>query len=217
MSDVYTPTPDDEVGGTSAPADTPHLTPDQPDAHTDEPVVEGDSQETGDSFDAEHQAGDATDVEDDAEETNPVAALEEEVAALRDQVMRARADYDNLNKRRLREVSEARDRGAANLAGALVDVLDSFEMALGAASQSADTQLAKGVQLVHDQLMNALRQSGMEAVPGVGSPFDPNHHEAVHAEEDDQDRDTPEVIDVLRTGWTYKGQLLRAATVRVVN
>lgn len=203
MSLNDTPTPEDPEVGASAEADTPLEA---------EEVRLDDAPPVG-----EDAASAGEDHEEATSEDDPVVALEAEVAQLRDQLIRARADYDNLNKRRVREVNEARDRGASALAANLVDVLDSFEMALSAADQCGDEQMAKGVRLVHDQLINALTQSGLQAVPGVGADFDPKIHEAVHAEEDDQDRDVPEVIDVLRTGWTFKGQLLRAATVRVVN
>lgn len=210
MSLNDTPTPDEAEVGASAEADSPA-----------EAVTPGEGQEIAadEVVDAEFVEGDAVaDGEAEADGADdPVSALEAEVAELRDQLIRARADYDNLNKRRMREVGEARDRGAQALAHNLVDVLDSFQMALTAASQCADEQMAKGVQLVYEQLMTALTNSGLESVPGVGSDFDPKVHEAVHAEEDDQDREVPEVIDVLRPGWTFKGQLLRAATVRVVN
>ncbi|WP_336249196.1 nucleotide exchange factor GrpE [Stomatohabitans albus] len=217
MSLNDTPTPDEAEVGASAQADPPVDA--QPTDYDD--TERGDEPVAVPNPEVESVVSDESEVtaEEAAEEAHsePVDALEAEVAELRDQLIRARADYDNLNKRRVREVAEARDRGAAALAANLVDVLDSFEMALAAAEQSNDEQMAKGVQLVHNQLLNALKQSGLEAVPGVGSTFDPNIHEAVHAEEDDQDREVPEVIDVLRTGWMYKGQLLRAATVRVIN
>lgn len=206
MSLNDTPTPDEVPVGAPAEADSPHGAQDdvvEHDAVSSDPI-NGAVPESEDV--AADEAGD-----------DPVAVLEAEVASLRDQLIRARADYDNLNKRRLREVGEARDRGAQALAHNLVDVLDSFQMALSAASQCADDQMAKGVQLVYDQLITALTNSGLEAVPGVGADFDPNYHEAVHAEEDENERDVPEVIDVLRPGWTFKGQLLRAATVRVVH
>lgn len=206
MSLNDSPTPEDVEVGASAEADTPA-----------EAVAPGEVQDVpaDEVVDADF-IGDEDSSDSDGND-NPVSALEDEVAELRDQLVRARADYDNLNKRRLREVGEARDRGAQALAHSLVDVLDSFQMALSAASQCADEQMAKGVQLVYDQLMSALTSGGLEAVPGVGSDFDPKVHEAIHAEEDDKDREVPEVIDVLRPGWTFKGQLLRAATVRVVN
>jgi molecular chaperone GrpE len=149
-------------------------------------------------------------------EPDPVALVTAERDDFLDQLQRSRADYDNLNKRRLREVAEARDRGAAALAHELLEVIDNFGFALRAAEQSDDAQLAKGVQLVHDQLLGVLQSHGLEEVPGAGSPFDPAHHEALMSESDDTDRDVPEVGEVLRTGYRFKQQLLRPASVKVL-
>ena len=150
------------------------------------------------------------------EAADPIAVLTAERDEYLDQLQRARADYDNLNKRRLREVAEARDRGAGALANELLEVLDNFGFALQAAEQSDDAQLAKGVQLVHSQLLSALNRHGLEEVPGAGAPFDPAHHEALMSEADDTERDVPEVGEVLRTGYRFKQQLLRPASVKVL-
>lgn len=149
-------------------------------------------------------------------EADPLATAQAERDGYLDQLQRARADYDNLNKRRHKEVAEARDRGQAALVEGLLEVLDNFGFALRAAEVSDDTQLAKGVQLVHDQLLDALRRAGLEEVAGVGQPFDPAHHEALMSEADGADRDHPEVGEVLRTGYRFKAQLLRPASVKVV-
>jgi molecular chaperone GrpE len=148
-------------------------------------------------------------------EPDPLAEAESARDAYLDQLQRARADYDNLNKRRHKEVAEARDRGQAALVDGLLEVLDNFGFALRAAEESEDTQLAKGVQLVHDQLLSVLERAGLEVVPGIGAPFDPAHHEALMSESDGVDRDHPEVAEVLRTGYRFKTQLLRPASVKV--
>lgn len=164
-------------------------------------------------------------VDTDAAQTSPAPDLSPEEAAalvaerdeLNNQVLRGRADYDNLNKRRQREVAEARDRGAAAVVEGLLEVLDNFGFALQAAAVSSDTQLAKGVELVHQQLLGALTAAGLEEVPGIGAPFDPEYHEALMQESDGEEREHPEVAEVLRTGYTFKNQLLRAASVKVVS
>lgn len=170
-----------------------------------------------------HDVSEATIDSDAADVDGPPSLTPEEIAQvvterdeLTDQMLRARADFDNLNKRRQREVAEARDRGAASLVERLLDVLDNFGFALQAAAVSEDTQLAKGVELVHGQLLQALADAGLEEVPGTGADFDPAHHEALMHEEDGEERDHPEVVEVLRTGYRFKGQLLRAAWVKVV-
>ncbi len=170
-----------------------------PSVDTDEPVAE-----------------EVPDPPDEEGKPDPLTVATAERDDYLDQLMRARADYDNLNKRRHREVAEARDRGASQLAGDLIEVLDNFGFALRAAETSEDESLAKGVRLVHDQLVDVLQRSGLEQVPGVGAPFDPAHHEALMSEADDTDREHPEVGEVLRTGYRYKAVLLRPASVKVL-
>ncbi|MGH8895695.1 MAG: nucleotide exchange factor GrpE [Egibacteraceae bacterium] len=136
-----------------------------------------------------------------------------------DQLRRARADYENLNKRKTRELMDALDRGAAGLVARLLDVLDNFALALDAARSSADERLAKGVGMVHAGLLDVLKQAGLEEVPGVGAPFDPNWHEALVQVEASEALveavDAPVVVEVLRTGYRLKGRVLRPASVKV--
>lgn len=132
-----------------------------------------------------------------------------------DQLRRARADYDNLNKRKTRELMDALDRGAAQLASRLLGVLDNFSLALDAAHGSEDEQLAKGVDMVHQGLLAVLTQAGLEEVPGVGSPFDPVWHEALQQVEAQEPQEEPVVAEVLRTGYRFKGRVLRPASVKV--
>ena len=192
--------PDVTASASSAPADD--LV--DPGPYTDGPVpdsAEGTPDATADAADAE---------------PDPLTQLTAERDDYLDQLRRSRADYENLNKRRHKEVSEASQRGTAALVENLLEVLDNFGFALQAAEASDDAQLAKGVQLVHGQLMDVLERSGLEEVPGVGAPFDPAHHEALMSEQDDTDRDEPEVSEVLRVGYLFKGRLLRPASVKVV-
>lgn len=136
-----------------------------------------------------------------------------------DQLRRARADYENLNKRKTRELMDALDRGAAGLVARLLDVLDNFALALDAARGSEDERLAKGVGMVHAGLLDVLAQAGLEEVPGVGAPFDPNWHEALIQVEASQALGEPVgepvVVEVLRTGYRLKGRVLRPASVKV--
>ena len=72
--------------------------------------------------------------------------------------------------------------------------------------------MRKGVELVYAELLGVLEKAGLSRVEAEGKPFDPNVHEAVMQEEGDGD---PVVADVLRTGYTLKGRVLRPAMVKV--
>jgi Ohr subfamily peroxiredoxin len=87
--------------------------------------------------------------------------------------------------------------------------------ALEAAEKSEDDQLAKGVQMVHTEFMTLLREAGLEEIPGVGAPFDPEWHEAVAQTKADELTEEPLVVEVLRPGYRFKGRVLRPAAVKV--
>ena len=157
---------------------------------------------------------------------DPVVVAERERDDYLDQLQRARAEFDNFRKRTARERLEALDRGAEQLVAKMMGVLDNLGFALDAAEKSEDVQLAKGVQMVHGELMGVLTDAGLAEVPGRGATFDPTVHEAVMRVDAAQAAEAgvvdgtadgePVVVDVLRRGWTFKGRLLRAATVSVV-
>jgi molecular chaperone GrpE len=170
--------------------------------------------------------GNATDVATGPQASTPPTEADalrvalEEAAGLRDEyldgLLRTRAEFDNYRKRSARERLEALDRGAERLAGSLLGVLDSFRFALDSAEQSDDDRLAKGVRMVHDELVGVLRAAGLEEIDALGETFDPEVHEAMVQEESPEPIDEPVVVDVLRPGYRFKDRVLRPATVKVV-
>ncbi len=170
--------------------------------------------------------GSATDVATGPQASTPPTEADalrvalEEAAGLRDEyldaLLRTRAEFDNYRKRTARERLEALDRGAEQLAGRLLGVLDNFRFALDSAEQSDDDRLAKGVRMVHDELVGVLRAAGLEEVDALGEAFDPEVHEAMLQEEAPEPVDEPVVIDVLRPGYRFKERVLRPATVKVI-
>lgn len=127
---------------------------------------------------------------------------------------RAAADYQNLKRRSAGEVDNAVRRSLENLLAGLLLVVDHLELALSSRVEHDDARtLADGVRLTRDQLLGTLRQEGVEPTP-EGGAFDPNLHQAVAALER-ADLEPGVVIDTLRRGYTWRGQVLRAAQVRV--
>lgn len=134
-----------------------------------------------------------------------------------DRYLRAVADLDNFKKRAAREKQEASRYANESLLSRLVPVLDTFDMALAAASGSQGTtieSLKTGITMIRSQLKSALDDAGLEEVDASGKPFDPNWHEAVSQQEC---ADVPEgqVVQQLRKGYKYRERLLRPASVVV--
>jgi molecular chaperone GrpE len=132
-----------------------------------------------------------------------------------DTLRRVQADFENYRKRMIREQTALVDRATEGLVEQLLPVLDSFELALknfDAAGDEDTESVRKGVELVYAELLGVLEKAGLSRVEAEGKPFDPNVHEAVMQDEGDGE---PVVTDVLRSGYTLKGRVLRPAMVRV--
>jgi molecular chaperone GrpE len=134
-----------------------------------------------------------------------------------DRLLRATADFENFKKRAARDKQDAIKFANETLMQQLVPVLDNFDMALAAArADSADNvqSLQAGIAMIHQQLRNALAESGLELVDATGQKFDPNWHEAVSQQETNE---VPEghVVQQLRKGYKLRDRLLRPASVVV--
>ena len=117
------------------------------------------------------------------------AALRQERDDLQDRLLRSAAEFDNYRKRTDRERRELSDAVAADLIRDLLPVVDDLERALAAAADSPDPALRSGVELIHRQLLEALRRRGAETFDTVGQDFDPAWHEALASEPADGRRD----------------------------
>jgi molecular chaperone GrpE len=151
---------------------------------------------------------------------DPAGGEVERLTAERDEYLahlqRTQAEFDNYRKRMLRDQTAHLERATGGLIEQLLPVLDAFELALNSAgpisSDAGVDRLRKGVELVYGELLGALEKAGLERIEALGKPFDPEEHEAVmHVEEDGE----PGVRDVVRSGYRFKGRVLRPAMVKV--
>jgi molecular chaperone GrpE len=124
-----------------------------------------------------------------------------------DALRRLQADFENFRKRMVKQQTDTVARGAQTLVEKLLPVLDAADLAVAHGADEAVGQIA-------GLLMDTLVKEGLEGVdPKPGEPFDPTQHEAVAHEPGEEGG--PEVIDVLRAGYRWKGTLLRPAMVKV--
>jgi len=174
----------------------------------DEPFTPDDSNEVAVS---EEEAA-ASELEADLARLTQIESERDEYL---DTLRRVQAEFENYRKRVIKEQTALVDRATEGLVEQLLPVLDSFELALKNfdAAGSEDTEsVRKGVELVYAELLGVLEKAGLSRVEAEGKPFDPNVHEAVMQEEGDGEA---VVADVLRTGYTLKGRVLRPAMVKV--
>ncbi len=120
------------------------------------------------------------------------------------------AELENTRKRAEREVEQSAYRANEALMTRLLPVLDDLD----AAVVSIRGKAGKGLALLRENLLKALREFGLEEVPAAGMPFDPFVHEAVHQVNDDALPDNS-VKEVVRKGYAFQKKVLRPAQVVV--
>ena len=126
----------------------------------------------------------------------------------------AQADLENLRKRMDKELKEAGESLTKTLVARLLVVQDELELAAKhAGGRTGGRELNEGIDMVIKNLEAALESVGVERIGAVGKPFDPSVHEAVEKTQGDSERDM--VVEEIRPGFTFRGQLLRPSMVKV--
>ena len=124
------------------------------------------------------------------------------------------ADFENFRKRMDRELKEAGESLTKGLATKLLVVQDELDLAAKhAVTGTENGELKEGIGMVQKNLEAALESVGVERIEAIGKPFDPSIHEAVAKTQGDSDRDM--VVEEVRPGFTFRGQLLRPSMVKV--
>ncbi len=142
-----------------------------------------------------------------------MAALRAERDGLKDRLLRARAEFENYRKRMVREAERTQKLAAESLIRDLLPVVDHLELAVQHAGSGSEAFL-EGVQMVLDQFHEVLRRNGLEPIPGVGAPFDPNVHEAV-MQTPSEEVPAGMVAQEFQKGYLLGPQVLRPAKVVV--
>lgn len=151
----------------------------------------------------------------DSAELDALKAKAAEAEKYYDQLLRARAEFDNYRKRVTQEKQYAQLDANERLFHKLLGVLDTFELALTSAAKAENTQaVIDGVRMVQTQLQTALNESGLEEIDALGKPFDPNFHEAIQQVES-AEHEEGTVVQQIRKGYKFKDRLLRPASVIV--
>jgi molecular chaperone GrpE len=149
-------------------------------------------------------------------ELDPMKVL----AAERDEYLlalqRVQAEFENYRKRIQRLQDEQSARAATDLVTKLLHVLDTLDLAQAHQGDSgAGSEDAKALQAARSMLLETLAKEGLERVNEAEVPFDPEVHDAVAKCEGDVEGGEPVIDEVLRSGYRWRGRVLRPAMVRV--
>ncbi len=174
---------------------------------------------------------DETEVQDGAEEAqgeadapeaaDPVSALESENAKLKDRLLRAVAEMENLRKRAERDVKDARQYAIANFARDMLTATDNLSRALMTMPQQARDEaegtfksLIEGVEMTEREMIRLLEKNGIQKIDPKGEKFDPHFHQAMF-EVPNPDAVEGTVTEVMQAGYVIGERVLRPAMVGV--
>src|SRR5690554_4731323 len=151
-----------------------------------------------------------------AEEENLDAMLQaaqQEIARYHEELLRARAEIENVRRRAQDDVTKARKFGTESFAESLIPVRDSLEAALALTEQTAEAW-KEGVEATLRQLNGAFERNQMrEVAPAPGDKFDPHFHQAISSVPSEQESGS--IVQVLQKGYTLADRVLRPALVMV--
>jgi len=154
-------------------------------------------------------------IQDETSELEEVKSKEEIINGLEDQVLRAKAEVQNVRRIAAQEVTKARLFGIEALAKEFLSVGDNLERAIVSCEDSEEISIIKeGLELTLKSLESSLSSSGIKAIEFDDKTFDPERHEAISVIEDDSlEQNT--IIDVVQKGYTIMDRILRPAKVVV--
>jgi molecular chaperone GrpE len=148
-------------------------------------------------------------------DSNELEKLRAERDMLFEKLARAQADFQNSRKRLQAESDQRAQYANASLIKSLLPVIDNFERALAQDPSKSDAAtILRGMQIVHDQWLNVLKQQLVQEIaPQPGEPFDPTKHEAIMQQPSDFDEGS--VTQTLAKGYSLHDRTLRPAQVAV--
>ena len=145
-----------------------------------------------------------------------VAELENKVAKDKDNYIRLMAEFDNFRRRTSQEKLELVSVASMDTIKGLLPVLDDCERALAVLRESQDADAAKeGTELIYHKLLAYLQGKGLAVIDALGKDFDTDLHEAVAQFPVPEEDKKGKVFDVVQTGYTLNGKVIRFAKVVV--
>ncbi len=155
------------------------------------------------------------DTEEEKQPDKASAEMQKELEAVRNQMLRIQADFENAQKRWLKAQAESQEVANEAILRQLLEIFDDFERALKADASGANGQTFRaGVEMIARRMEEFLKSYGVVPMDPVGNLFDPTQHEAIAHEATDS---APEatVLAELRKGYLMNGRGLRPSTVKV--
>lgn len=144
-----------------------------------------------------------------------VAELTDKLAKEKDDYIRLMAEFETFRRRSAEDRLSLTASAAADTVKGMLPVLDACERAMEMLASSADEAAKEGTNLIYNKLMDYLKTKGLDKIEAKGEIFDTDLHEAVTQIPAPAEDLKGKVVDVIQTGYTFNGKVLRYAKVVV--
>ncbi|MBW8744607.1 MAG: nucleotide exchange factor GrpE [Sphingomonas sp.] len=151
-------------------------------------------------------------------EHDAVSGLQAELEDMRKQLLYAQAETQNVRRRMEKDAQDARAYAATSFARDILSVADNLARALSAIppamrEQEGTKAVVQGIEMTAKELENVFQRNGITRIESIGSPLDPNRHQAMVELPSDQPAGT--IVQEMQAGYMIKDRLLRPALVGV--
>jgi molecular chaperone GrpE len=173
--------------------------------------TEEDETKTPEEEAAEAEEVPVAEIVEEEEGLSELEQAQQEAKEARDEMLRMRAETDNLRKRLQKEKQDSVQFANERLIKALIPIFENLDRALKAPDTNVES-LKEGVQLTSDQVLALFKKENVEPINAVGEPFDPSIHEVLsQMESNDHDENT--IIEEFSKGYRMNGRVLLPSRV----
>ncbi len=183
-------------------------------SETNETNETNEASETSETSDANDTSSSSETSDSSEPELSPLEKAEKEIEQLKDQYLRARAEFENYRKRTIKEKAELILNGGEKTITAILPVLDDFERALADTTEDPEA-IKQGMELIFHKFVKTLEGLGVKKIETEDKPFDVDYHEAIAMVPGMGDDKKGMVIDCVQTGYMLNDKVIRHAKVAV--
>ena len=183
-------------------------------SETNETNETNEASETSDTSENSDTSSSSETSDSSEPELSPLEKAEKEIEQLKDQYLRARAEFENYRKRTIREKAELILNGGEKIITAILPVLDDFERALADTTEDPEA-IKQGMELIFHKFVKTLEGLGVKKIETEDKPFDVDYHEAIAMVPGMGDDKKGMVIDCVQTGYMLNDKVIRHAKVAV--
>lgn len=144
-----------------------------------------------------------------------IDSLEQEVASLKDKLLRNAAELENFKRRTNEERVKERKYASQDLVTSLVNIIGNLDKCV---NMETDNEILKnfliGFKMINNQLFDCLYSDGLEEIKAENEKFDPHVHQAI-SQEEDSTKESGIILEVMQKGYKYKDRVIRPAMVKV--